>query len=111
MSKFFGKNIKTHFQKTLSGSNGPGAGGIGGINGGIGGSLSSSASSLTSSLSSPSSPGGSSMHSVKETSVMVKSVDQVSGQKMINKYQVIKEIGRGVYGKVKLCIGIPLFTP
>lgn len=40
---------------------------------------------------------------VKETFVIDKSMDE-SGHKKINKYVVIKEIGRGVHGKVKLCV-------
>eukprot|EP00158_Paraphelidium_tribonemae_P005841 Partr_v1_DN27552_c1_g1_i1_m30429 putative Calcium calmodulin-dependent protein kinase kinase len=47
---------------------------------------------------------------IKETSVMVKTVDPSSGRKMINRYLVIRELGRGVHGKVKLCHDTS-FTP
>ena len=40
---------------------------------------------------------------VKETHTMTKEYDPLTGVKMINKYMVVKEIGRGVHGKVKLC--------
>lgn len=35
---------------------------------------------------------------------MVKQVDPETGQKMINHYTVLHELGRGAYGKVKLCV-------
>ncbi|KAJ1555903.1 hypothetical protein HK405_010905 [Cladochytrium tenue] len=40
----------------------------------------------------------------KETRSLVKNVDPATGSKMINKYMILKEIGRGVHGKVKLCV-------
>ncbi|KAF9421640.1 hypothetical protein BGZ76_003960 [Entomortierella beljakovae] len=40
---------------------------------------------------------------VKETRVMMKDYDPTTGNKMINKYMVVQELGRGVHGKVKLC--------
>ncbi|KAF9438936.1 hypothetical protein BGZ76_002935 [Entomortierella beljakovae] len=40
---------------------------------------------------------------VRETHTMKKEYDPTTGNKMINKYMVVKEIGRGVHGKVKLC--------
>ncbi|CAG8768974.1 34504_t:CDS:2, partial [Racocetra persica] len=39
---------------------------------------------------------------VKETNTMLKDYDPTTGNKMINKYMLIKELGRGVHGKVKL---------
>ncbi|CAG8508404.1 9952_t:CDS:2 [Scutellospora calospora] len=39
---------------------------------------------------------------VKETNTMFKVYDPETGNKMINKYMLIKELGRGVHGKVKL---------
>ncbi|KAG9295118.1 hypothetical protein G9A89_006099 [Geosiphon pyriformis] len=39
---------------------------------------------------------------VKETHTINKEYDPMTGNKMINKYMLIKEIGRGVHGKVKL---------
>ena len=42
--------------------------------------------------------------SVRETSEMVKQVDPQTGQKMINQYCMLNELGRGVFGKVKLCV-------
>lgn len=41
---------------------------------------------------------------VKETKLIEKIVDPDTGQKMINQYLVIKLLGRGVHGKVKLCM-------
>lgn len=41
--------------------------------------------------------------SVKETHTMTKEYDPTTGIKMINKYMVVQELGRGVHGKVKLC--------
>ncbi|KAI1300677.1 hypothetical protein EDD11_006056 [Mortierella claussenii] len=54
------------------------------------------------------SPGRSMMASpspqpVKETHTMMKDYDPMTGNKMINKYMVVRELGRGVHGKVKLC--------
>ncbi|KAG0232400.1 hypothetical protein BGW42_008191 [Actinomortierella wolfii] len=40
---------------------------------------------------------------VKETHTMMKNYDPMTGNKMINKYMVVRELGRGVHGKVKLC--------
>ncbi|KAF9579337.1 hypothetical protein BGW38_004446, partial [Lunasporangiospora selenospora] len=40
---------------------------------------------------------------VKETHTMMKDYDPLTGNKMINKYMVVRELGRGVHGKVKLC--------
>ncbi|KAF9189997.1 hypothetical protein BGZ51_009059 [Haplosporangium sp. Z 767] len=40
---------------------------------------------------------------VKETHTMQKDYDPMTGNKMINKYMVVRELGRGVHGKVKLC--------
>ncbi|ORZ04556.1 kinase-like domain-containing protein [Lobosporangium transversale] len=40
---------------------------------------------------------------VKETRTMMKDYDPMTGNKMINKYMVVRELGRGVHGKVKLC--------
>ncbi|KAG0367791.1 hypothetical protein BGX24_003100, partial [Mortierella sp. AD032] len=40
---------------------------------------------------------------VKETHKMMKDYDPMTGNKMINKYMVVRELGRGVHGKVKLC--------
>ncbi|KAF9118447.1 hypothetical protein BGW39_001168 [Mortierella sp. 14UC] len=40
---------------------------------------------------------------VKETHKMMKVYDPLTGNKMINKYMVVRELGRGVHGKVKLC--------
>ncbi|KAF9098834.1 hypothetical protein BGX29_007416 [Mortierella sp. GBA35] len=40
---------------------------------------------------------------VKETHKMMKDYDPTTGNKMINKYMVVRELGRGVHGKVKLC--------
>ncbi|ORX95383.1 kinase-like protein [Basidiobolus meristosporus CBS 931.73] len=42
-------------------------------------------------------------HPVVETSKMVVNYDATTGYKVINKYMIIKEIGRGCHGKVKLC--------
>ncbi|KAF9955592.1 hypothetical protein BGZ65_003302 [Modicella reniformis] len=39
---------------------------------------------------------------VKETFMMVKDVDPMTGSKMINNYIIVRELGRGVHGKVKL---------
>ena len=41
---------------------------------------------------------------VRETNVMVKQYDPSTGHKMINRYVMINELGRGVHGKVKLCM-------
>ncbi|KAF8928779.1 hypothetical protein BGZ58_009385 [Dissophora ornata] len=40
---------------------------------------------------------------VKETHKIMKDYDPMTGNKMINKYMVERELGRGVHGKVKLC--------
>ena len=39
---------------------------------------------------------------VQETSTMVKEYDTETGNKIINDYLILEEIGRGTYGKVKL---------
>jgi hypothetical protein len=39
---------------------------------------------------------------VKETHIMNKDYDPDTGNKMINKYMLVRELGRGVHGKVKL---------
>ncbi|CAG8547870.1 16231_t:CDS:2 [Acaulospora colombiana] len=39
---------------------------------------------------------------VKETHTMYKEYDPTTGNKIINKYMLVKELGRGVHGKVKL---------
>ncbi|RHZ56086.1 hypothetical protein Glove_406g50 [Diversispora epigaea] len=39
---------------------------------------------------------------VKETDKMYKDYDLATGNKIINKYMLVRELGRGVYGKVKL---------
>src|SRR6266542_1752523 len=39
---------------------------------------------------------------VKETHTMYKDYDPNTGNKMINKYMLVRELGRGVHGKVKL---------
>ncbi|CAG8460496.1 2085_t:CDS:10 [Ambispora leptoticha] len=39
---------------------------------------------------------------VKETHTINKEYDPTTGKKMINKYMLIREVGRGVHGKVKL---------
>jgi len=44
--------------------------------------------------------------SVKETNVMIRDYDPKTGRKMINNYVVVKEVGRGCHGKVKLCYDI-----
>ncbi|KNC98571.1 CAMKK/ELM protein kinase [Spizellomyces punctatus DAOM BR117] len=41
---------------------------------------------------------------VKETHVMVRDYDPQTGNKIINKYMIVKELGRGCHGKVKLCV-------
>jgi len=43
---------------------------------------------------------------VKETSTMIRDYDPKTGRKMINNYVVVKEVGRGCHGKVKLCYDI-----
>ncbi|KAJ3014854.1 hypothetical protein HKX48_004909 [Thoreauomyces humboldtii] len=40
---------------------------------------------------------------VKETTVAKRVLDPETGQKMINGYRIIRELGRGCHGKVKLC--------
>lgn len=54
-----------------------------------------STSSSTSSLSSS---------EAKETTSLRKDIDPATGCKMINGYVVFKELGRGMHGKVKLCV-------
>ncbi|EMR10157.1 hypothetical protein PNEG_01431 [Pneumocystis murina B123] len=43
---------------------------------------------------------------VKETNHILKTTNLVSGRKVINKYEIIREIGRGVHGKVKLALDL-----
>ncbi|KAI9223118.1 kinase-like domain-containing protein [Blastocladiella britannica] len=50
----------------------------------------------------PESPGSLRGSPVVETSQLVKSIDDVSGRKMLNQYTILQELGRGVHGKVKL---------
>ncbi|KAG0029318.1 hypothetical protein BGZ81_003899 [Podila clonocystis] len=40
---------------------------------------------------------------VKETHTMMKDYHPMTGNKMINKYMIVRELGRGMHGKVKLC--------
>lgn len=40
--------------------------------------------------------------SIRETKRIVKDVDEL-GNKMVNHFVILKELGRGVHGKVKLC--------
>ncbi|RKF62524.1 putative serine threonine-protein kinase ssp1 [Erysiphe neolycopersici] len=42
------------------------------------------------------------MHKVRETSKAQVEQDFITGRKLINQYEIISEIGRGVHGKVKL---------
>ncbi|KAI8922664.1 kinase-like domain-containing protein, partial [Entophlyctis helioformis] len=41
---------------------------------------------------------------VKETRHMVRDYDPQTGNKMINNYMMLGELGRGMHGKVKLCV-------
>ena len=43
---------------------------------------------------------------IRETSKIVRSIDWVTGKKMINNYMLLHEIGRGVFAKVKLVVDI-----
>lgn len=43
---------------------------------------------------------------VKETNHILKTTNLISGRKVINKYEIIREIGRGVHGKVKLALDL-----
>jgi hypothetical protein len=43
---------------------------------------------------------------IRETSKIVRSIDWVTGKKMINNYMLLHEIGRGVFAKVKLAVDI-----
>ncbi|KAJ3284034.1 hypothetical protein HK104_010125 [Borealophlyctis nickersoniae] len=43
---------------------------------------------------------------VKETNVIVRDYDPQTGNKMINKYMIIRELGRGCHGKVKLAVDV-----
>jgi len=70
-----------------------------------------SSNSLSASYRSPSrrasnSANGGSTSDVKETNVMVRDYDVETGKKMINKYMIVKELGRGMHGKVKLCVDV-----
>ncbi|KAF7558452.1 hypothetical protein G7046_g5693 [Stylonectria norvegica] len=42
------------------------------------------------------------MHKVRETHKALIESDEITGRKLINQYEVIEEIGRGMHGKVKL---------
>ena len=44
-----------------------------------------------------------SLQPVKETHTMMKDYHPMTGNKMINKYMIVHELGRGMHGKVKLC--------
>lgn len=43
---------------------------------------------------------------MKETHVIVRDYDPNTGNKIINKYMILKELGRGCHGKVKLCVDL-----
>lgn len=43
---------------------------------------------------------------VRETSTMAKEYDTETGNKIINDYLILEEIGRGTYGKVKLAVDL-----
>ncbi len=43
---------------------------------------------------------------IKETTVMVRDLDPSTGLKTINNYVLLREIGRGVHGKVKLAMDL-----
>ena len=43
-------------------------------------------------------------HPVKETHTIVRDYDTETGNKMINNYMIIGELGRGMHGKVKLAM-------
>jgi hypothetical protein len=43
-----------------------------------------------------------SVNTIKETSTIIKDVDD-QGNKIINHFLILQELGRGVHGKVKLC--------
>ncbi|KAG4301345.1 hypothetical protein PCANB_002310 [Pneumocystis canis] len=45
---------------------------------------------------------------VKETNQILKTTNLINGRKVINKYEIIREIGRGVHGKVKLALDLSL---
>ncbi|KAJ3046103.1 hypothetical protein HDV00_003853 [Rhizophlyctis rosea] len=51
-------------------------------------------------------PSGYQGEAVKETSALVRDYDPQTGNKMINQYMVIRELGRGCHGKVKLAVDI-----
>ncbi len=42
------------------------------------------------------------MREIPVVSKIEKDYDPISGRKVINKYEIIRELGRGVHGKVKL---------
>lgn len=69
-------------------------------------SLDSSGSNPTSG-SSPYSPSASlsaqGLRFIRETNRLARDVDESTGNKIINQYMILKELGRGVHGKVKLC--------
>ncbi|KAL1923641.1 uncharacterized protein VTP21DRAFT_8621 [Calcarisporiella thermophila] len=47
-------------------------------------------------------PGTPPRHQVVETNTITKTYDTITGNKVINNYMIVREIGRGVHGKVKL---------
>lgn len=53
---------------------------------------------------SPSVPSSPNSSAVKETNKVIITSDPVSGRKFLNKYEIIRELGRGQHGKVKLAI-------
>ncbi|KAJ3108665.1 hypothetical protein HDU97_000521 [Phlyctochytrium planicorne] len=75
---------------------------------GPGGSTPLSASSSANSLlsTSPSRRTSTSNNEVRETQKLVRDFDPSTGNKMINKYMIVKELGRGVHGKVKLSVDV-----
>jgi serine/threonine protein kinase len=47
-----------------------------------------------------------SLSDIRETRHMSKDMDPQTGNKMVNQYMVLQELGRGVYGKVKLVMNV-----
>ena len=45
-----------------------------------------------------------------ETSVLQRDVDPATGKKMVNQYILVKELGRGFNGKVKLALDMDTNT-
>ncbi|KAJ3171905.1 hypothetical protein HK101_011205 [Irineochytrium annulatum] len=72
----------------------------------VGSPASLSTSSSAYSLTSPPLRRVSGNESVKETGTLVRDYDPATGNKMINRYMIVKELGRGVHGKVKLCVDV-----